>query len=167
MDNGGGISISKAQDTVNLVLLAAIVGVIGFGAYEIWKELKCTLHPDQCGADNGQPRCTYADYSDGNCVSGDGASPCGFWEYWTATSCYKGTPTKNTPAQVAAAAADSSVLGGLKALVSPDVIEDPYPASVAPGLPPGYNPVTGEIDPSYETSQIEGTSLSVGDGGGE
>ena len=48
------------------------------------------------GSTPSAPRvqCSYADFSAGNCVSGDGVSPCGWWEVLTATTCFKGTPTQ-------------------------------------------------------------------------
>lgn len=71
------------ETTVDLGLVAAIA----FIAYEVIKNVSSPK------ADNGQPMCSYSDFQAGNCISGDGCSPCSWWEVLTATSCYKGTPS--------------------------------------------------------------------------
>lgn len=150
-------SIEKAEQTFDLILIVAILGIVGFALYELSKAFgSATKGPADAGtnlntnvndaiantlgfgptAANGKPKCSHADYSAGNCVSGDGTEPCGFTEFWFSTTCYKGTPSSAPAAGAPVAPADDSSL-----LDNPDL--------------------------SYETAQIQGTTLVAGDGGGE
>lgn len=72
-------------ETVELLQLAviAILAYFGWKFYQSFADTK---------ADNGKPKCTLSDMSNGNCLSGDGSSACGWYEYLTATTCYEGTP---------------------------------------------------------------------------
>ena len=115
------------SDAINLGYLVAFV-VLGYVVWKIYDSVMGTT------ADNGQQKCTYAQYSGGQCVSGDGSNaPCGFLEYWTATSCYAGTPT---------AQPSGSVVGGIGSLFTG---ANSTPAAPTPGLPAGYDPTTGTI----------------------
>lgn len=150
--------IERAETTINLVIMLAILGVVGFGLYEVWKVFGGP-------ADNGKPRCSSSDMSDGNCVSGDGSKACSWWEFLTATSCYKGTP----PAPPASPSLGSDASTALSAAESYYTASNPPSPVGAPGLPAGYDPSTGMIDGGLgdETSQIPTGAFTTGDGGGE
>jgi hypothetical protein len=128
-------------DAINIGYLLAFA-VVAYVAWKIYDSFAGTK------ADNGQPKCTYADQQAGNCVGTDGTA-CGAWEYWTATSCYKGTPAA-APAAADAVPDDASfqsgIRGGADLIGSTFTGSDTAPGALAPGLPVGYDPSTGLIN---------------------
>jgi hypothetical protein len=128
--------IEEAENAGWLILIVVV-------AYAAWKIYDSFTNKTQCGANGGQPCCTSADMSAGNCISPADGSACGWWEFLTATTCYEGTP-QQTPLQ--AAEANSSATGGAVAAIgSLFTGYDTAPGAMTPGLPAGYNPATGTI----------------------
>jgi hypothetical protein len=125
-------------ETVQLLQLA-VIAVIAYLAYRAWSTLT-NKGGTNCGPNGGQPCCDPSQVNTNNCVGANG-NPCGTWEFWTATTCYQGTPSVTTQ-QIQAAEQGSSTLGGIGAVLNPPSV----PSAPVPGLPVGYDPVTGTID---------------------
>jgi hypothetical protein len=136
------------------LLQLAVIAVIAYLAYKAWSTLT-NKGGTNCGPNGGQKCCDPSQVNTNNCVGADG-NPCGTWEFWTATTCYQGTPSV-TIQQIQAARDQSSVWGGAVDYLAP---YDTGPAPVAPatlpmqntlgvaptvGLPSGYDPITGII----------------------
>lgn len=129
----------------SLFLFVIILGIVGIAGYFIYKMIACTLDSSKCNADNGLPRCTLSDMTGGNCVSSDG-SACGWYEFFTATSCSKGTPTTPTaPTDDSSNSSIGSVISGGYDYAT-GAGDDVPPSAGAPGLPEGYDESTGMID---------------------
>jgi len=87
------------------IAILGLIAVVGYFAYQIFQGLNGD-NPDSTAAkigqslginnkaDNGQPQCTYADFSGGQCVDSTGGA-CGWWDYLTGYSCYRGKPLQN------------------------------------------------------------------------
>lgn len=117
------------------------LGLIAFMAFIGWKVFQGLTTTK---ADNGQPMCSMSDMENNNCISGDGSSACGWWEYFTATSCYRGTPAgAGTPASTTA----SIVLDPANpASILTPVMTTPA-GSPGQGIPMCKDTITGNIYP--------------------
>jgi hypothetical protein len=127
------------EQVENLITLG-LIGVILYAAYKIYQSFT-NSGGTACGS-GSQGCCAYSDFSAGNCIGADGTA-CGWWEYLTATTCYKGAPAA---APVAASAnVGPSMIGST--LLSWGSLENQTvaPAAPTPGLPAGYDPTTGMI----------------------
>ena len=73
------------EDTLDLVQLA-IIAVVAFLAYRAYQYVT-NKGGTNCGPNGGESCCSPSEVGTDACVSEDG-SPCGQWEFWTATTCY-------------------------------------------------------------------------------
>ena len=130
------------------LLQLAVIAVAAYAVYRIWSYLTNKGGTD-CGPNGGQKCCDPSQISTDACVGADG-TPCGFWEFWTATTCYQGTPSV-TVAQQEQARQQSNAAGGVATVPIGTI------AAPVPGVPGGYNTATGTIDPNAPNSGIPGT----------
>jgi hypothetical protein len=131
----------QSEDPIEELTNVGYLILFGAVAWMAWK-----IYDSFYGAnaDNGKPKCSTTDMSAGNCVGSDGTA-CGWWEFFTATSCYKGTPktTPSGPIPITASGADlntstSDMLGSIF------TYEGATPTAPAPpGAPAGCNLQTG------------------------
>lgn len=141
------------QETIDLAELL-IIGALAYFAYKAYRFLT-NQGGTNCGPNGGQPCCKVSEVGTDTCVGSDG-SPCGSWEFWTATSCYEGTPT-TTSTQIKAAQSDSSAVAGFGSLFTNPQFTGSFDINApTPGLPAGYNPATGTIDTPQPSGFLPG-----------
>lgn len=137
------------EDSLLLAELLAI-GILAYLGYRIFEYLT-NKGGTNCGPDGGKACCSPSQVNTDACVGSDG-NPCGSWEFWTATTCYAGTPSVLTE-QVQAAEQNSSVLGGVGAIFTNPQFGGSFDITApTPGVPFNYDPTTGTIGGTTSTT---------------
>ena len=138
------------EEAIQLAELA-IIGVLAYLAYRAYELFSGS--GSNCGPDKDQQCCSPSDINTAACLNADGSAGCGYSGFFS-RSCYQASA--DVVAQVNQAREQSSATSGAADIIGSWYFpwSDAYsnlntvPAAPTPGLPVGYDPTTGTINPT-------------------